>query len=98
MARPSQSRAPANQLLGGATLTSGAQVSGPLKTTMSPGSGAPNQYGTLLTSTRSPVQPGQPCSVVSIDPEGMKKACTKNVLTSSASTSAMTSSTGSSRS
>src|SRR3954462_5705698 len=98
MERPSHSSAPENQLLGSSTWTSGVQVSGPLKTTTSPGSGSPNQYGTLLTSTRSPVQPGQPCSVCSIDPEGMKKACTKKVLTSSASTKAISSRTGSSRS
>src|SRR3954452_5566066 len=96
--RPSHSSAPESQLLGFATVTSGDQVSGPLKTTMSPGSGLPNQYGTLLTSTRSPVQPGQPCSVCSIDPDGMKNACTRKVLTSSASTKAISSSTGSSRS
>src|SRR3954470_24535403 len=97
MARPSHSRAPLNQLAGAETLTSGLQVSGPLKTTMSPGLGSPNQYGTLLTSTRSPVQPVHPCSVCSIDPEGMKKACTKKVLTTSASTKAIRSRTGSSR-
>src|SRR3954452_4991118 len=97
-ARPSQSRAPVNQLSGWDTDTSGVQVSGPLKTTMSPGSGSPNQYGTLFTRTRSPVQPVQPCSVCSIDPEGMKKACTKKVLTTRASTNATSSSTGSSRS
>src|SRR3954454_4690772 len=96
--RPSQSRAADNQLLGSATDTSGVQVSGPLKTTISPGSGSPNQYGTLLTSTRSPVQPVQPCRVCSIEPDGMKNAWTKNVLTSRASTKAITSSTGSSRS
>src|SRR3954454_23020056 len=96
--RPSHSRAPLNQFDGSWTSISGDQVSGPLKTTMSPGSGSPNQYGTLLTSTRSPVQPGHPCSVCSIDPEGMKKACTKKVLTSSASTKAISSRTGSSRS
>src|SRR4051794_36467000 len=94
--RPSQSRAADSQLLGSATDTSGVQVSGPLKTTISPGSGAPNQYGTLLTSTRSPVQPVQPCRVCSIDPDGMKNACTRNVFTSSARTKAMTSRTGSS--
>src|SRR5215218_2999734 len=94
--RPSHSIAPENQLVGSATDTSGVQVSGPLKTTMSPGSGSPNQYGTLLTSTRSPVQPWQPCSVVSIDPEGMKNACTRNVFTSRASRKAITSRTGSS--
>src|SRR3712207_847754 len=78
-ARPSQRSPPVSQLSGSATETSGVQVSGPLNTTISPGSGSPNQYGTLLTSTRSPVQPVQPCSVRSIDPEGMKNACTKNV-------------------
>src|SRR3954447_6520623 len=88
--RPSHSMAPANQLLGSATDTSGAQVSGPLKTTISPGSGSPNQYGILLTSTRSPVQPVQPCSVCSIEPDGMKNACTKNAFSSSASASTMT--------
>src|SRR3954451_15207711 len=98
MERPSHSSAPENQLLGSSTRTSGVQVEGPLKTTMSPGSGSPNQYGTLLTSTRSPVQPGQPCSVCSIDPEGMKKAWTRKVFTSSASTKAISSRTGSSRS
>src|SRR5215217_3549946 len=41
--RPSHSRAPANQLVGSLTVTSGDQVSGPLNTTMSPGSGSPNQ-------------------------------------------------------
>src|SRR5215212_3397466 len=96
--RPSHSMAPANQLPGSATDTSGAQVSGPLKTTISPGSGSPNQYGILLTSTRSPVQPVQPCSVCSIEPDGMKKACTKKVLTTSARTKAISRSTGSSRS
>src|SRR3954451_1366741 len=65
---------------------------------MSPGSGSENQYGGLVTSTRSPVHPVQPCSVVSIDPDGMKNAWTRNVLTSSASTKAISSSTGSSRS
>src|SRR4051794_1286781 len=98
MERPSHSSAPENQLLGSATWTSGVQVEGPLKTTMSPGSGSPNQYGTLLTRTRSPVQPVQPCRVCSIDPEGMKKACTRKVLTSRASTKAINSRTGSSRS
>src|SRR3954469_6687307 len=98
MERPSHSRAPENQLLGSSTCTSGVQVEGPLKTTMSPGSGSPNQYGTLLTSTRSPVQPGHPCSVCSMDPEGMKKAWTRKVFTSSASTKAISSRTGSSRS
>src|SRR3954470_1948242 len=98
MERPSHSRAPENQLLGSSTCTSGVQVEGPLKTTMSPGSGWPNQYGTLLTITRSPVQPGQPCSVCSIDPDGMKNACTRKVFTSRASTKAITSRTGSSRS
>src|SRR5919202_224937 len=98
MARRTVSSAPENQLVGSATLVSGAQVSGPLNTTMSPGCGDPNQYGTLLTSTRSPVQPVQPCSVYSIDPDGMKNACTRNVFTSNASTNAITSRTGSSRS
>src|SRR3954464_15302336 len=98
MERPSHSSAPENQLLGSTTWTSGVQVDGPLKTTISPGSGSPNQYGTLLTSTRSPVQPAQPCSVVSIEPDGMKKAWTKNVLTTSARTNAIRSRTGSSRS
>src|SRR4051794_22272183 len=98
MERPSHSSAPENQLLGSSTRTSGVQVEGPLKTTMSPGSGSPNQYGTLLTSTRSPVHPGHPCSVCSIDPEGMKKACTRKVFTSSANTNAISSRTGSSRS
>src|SRR3954453_14191874 len=98
MERPSHSSALENQLLGSSTRTSGVQVEGPLKTTMSPGSGSPNQYGNLLTSTRSPVQPGQPCSVCSIDPEGMKKACTRKVFTSNASTKAISSRTGSSRS
>src|SRR3712207_4276143 len=65
---------------------------------MSPGSGSENQYGGLVTSTRSPVQPVQPCRVCSIDPDGMKNACTRKVLTSSASTKAISSSTGSSRS
>src|SRR3954454_6171287 len=97
-ARPSHSRAPLNQLAGAATLTSGLQVSGPLKTTISPGLGSPNQYGTLLTSTRSPVHPVQPCSVCSIDPDGMKNAWTKKVLTTSARTNAIRRSTGSSRS
>src|SRR3954467_4369352 len=96
--RPSQSIAAENQLLGSATETSGVQVSGPLKTTISPGSGSPNQYGTLLTSTRSPVHPAQPCSVCSIEPDGMKKAWTKKVLTTSARTKAIRSRTGSSRS
>src|SRR3954454_3425727 len=95
--RPSQSRAPVNQLLGSATETSGVQVSGPLKTTTSPGRGSPNQYGTLLTRTRSPVHPGQPCRVCSMEPDGMKKACTKKVLTTNARTKATRSSTGSSR-
>ena len=45
---------------GSATETSGLQVSGPLKTTISPGSGSPNQYGTLFTRTRSPVHPVHP--------------------------------------
>src|SRR3954452_3431608 len=98
MERPSHSKAPENQLLGSLTWTSGVHVEGPLKTTMSPGSGSPNQYGTLLTITRSPVHPGQPCSVFSIDPEGMKNACTRNVLTSRARTKAISSRTGSSRS
>src|SRR5215210_1443630 len=96
--RPSHSRTPVNQLDGSWTWISGDQVSGPLKTTMSPGSGSPNQYGTLLTRTRSPVQPVHPCRVCSIDPEGMKNACTRKVLTSSASRKAITSRTGSSRS
>src|ERR671929_1734226 len=96
MERPSHSRAPENQLLGSSTCTSGVHVEGPLKTTMSPGSGSPNQYGTLLTSTRSPVQPVQPCRVSSIEPDGMKNACTKNVLTTSASRKAITRRTGSS--
>src|SRR5829696_1836519 len=96
--RPSHSIAPENQLVGSATDTSGVQVSGPLKTTISPGSGSPNQYGTLLTSTRSPVQPVQPCSVCSIEPDGMKNAWTKNVLTTRARTKAISRSTGSSRS
>src|SRR3954470_1612172 len=95
--RPSHSSAPENQLLGAATDTSGVQVSGPLKTTISPGLGSPNQYGTLLTRTRSPVHPVQPCSVCSIDPDGMKKAWTKKVLTTSARTNAISRSTGSSR-
>src|SRR3954452_16379188 len=95
--RPSQSRAPVNQLLGSATETSGVQVSGPLKTTTSPGRASPNQYGTLLTRTRSPVHPGQPCRVCSMEPDGMKKACTKKVLTTNARTKATRSSTGSSR-
>src|SRR3954452_12900090 len=94
--RPSHSRAPLNQFDGSWTSISGDQVSGPLKTTMSPGSGSPNQYGTLLTSTRSPVHPGQPCRVCSIDPEGMKNACTRKVLTTSASRKAITSRTGNS--
>src|SRR3954468_16758911 len=96
--RPSHSSAPENQLLGAATDTSGVQVSGPLNTTISPGSGSPNQYGTLLTSTRSPVHPVQPCNVCSIEPDGMKNAWTKNVLTTSARTKAIRRSTGSSRS
>src|SRR3712207_3291434 len=97
-ARPSHSSAPVNQFDGSSTVTSGVQVSGPLNTTISPGSGSPNQYGTLFTRTRSPVQPVQPCRVCSIDPEGMKKACTKKVLTIRASTKAISRRTGSSRS
>src|SRR3954462_1846884 len=92
--RPSQSIAAENQLLGAATDTSGVQVFGPLKTTISPGSGSPNQYGTLFTSTRSPVHPVQPCRVCSIDPDGMKKACTKKVFTTRARTNAISRSTG----
>src|SRR3954453_15383121 len=98
MERPSHSSAPENQLLGSSTCTSGVQVEGPLKTTISPGSGLPNQYGTLLTSTRSPVQPVQPCRVCSMEPDGMKNAWTKKVLTTSARTNAISRSTGSSRS
>ena len=59
-ARPSHRSAPLSQLDGSATETSGLQVSGPLKTTISPGSGSPNQYGTLFTRTRSPVHPVHP--------------------------------------
>src|SRR3954470_2768589 len=46
----------------------------------------------LLTNTRSPT-----CSVSSIDPEGMKNACTENVLMSNARTSAMRIRNGNSR-
>src|SRR3954453_12719184 len=97
IARPTASSAPVNQLDDGSTATSGSHVSGPRNTTTSPGSGSANQYGGLVTSTRSPVHPVQPCRVVSIEPEGMKNACTRKVLTRKASTSATTSSTGSSR-
>src|SRR3954452_2165484 len=98
IARPTASGTPENQFDGRSAATSGSQVSGAWKTTTSPGRGSENQYGGLVTSTRSPVQPGQPCSVVSIDPEGMKKAWTRKVFTPTASTSATTSRTGSSRS
>src|SRR5215475_12850447 len=58
---------------------------------MSPGSILRKWYTSLLTSTLSPI-----ASVSCMDPVGMKNACTTNDLISSAITSAMTMSTGSS--
>src|SRR4051812_28937509 len=63
---------------------------------MSPRCTSRNRYTSLLTSTRSPEQPGQPCRVFSIELDGMKNACTRNVLMTMASTIAAASRIGSS--
>src|SRR5258708_22871830 len=63
----------------------------PLNTTTSPGSMERKWYTSLFTSTLSPIR-----RVSSIDDDGIKNACTTNVLITSAMASAMTSSTGSS--
>src|SRR6478736_3391777 len=55
------------------------QLGGPLKTITSPGSGDVNRYVILSTMIRSPVQPGQPCSVGSIDSEGIRYGRATNV-------------------
>src|SRR5258708_3136644 len=77
--------------LGAAAGVAGVQDPAPLNTTMSPGSIARKSYTSLLTSTLSPIR-----SVSSIDDDGMKNACTTNVLINSAMASATASSTGSS--
>jgi hypothetical protein len=68
------------------------QPPGSLKTTTSPRCGfAPNQGVSLSTSTRSPIW-----MVCSIEPDGMTKACSRKVLSTSAISSATTMSTGTS--
>ncbi len=71
----------------------GGQSDGLRNTTTSPRCGLdPNQGVSLSTSTRSPIR-----MVCSIDPEGITKACTRNVLRNSAMSSATVISSGISR-
>lgn len=68
------------------------QPPGSLKTTTSPRCGlAPNHGVNLSTSTRSPIR-----MVCSIEPDGMTNACTRNVLSTSAISSATMTSSGTS--
>jgi hypothetical protein len=68
------------------------QCPGSLKTTTSPRCGvAPNHGVSLSTSTRSPIR-----MVSSIDPEGITKAWSRNVLSTSAISSATITSSGTS--
>ncbi len=69
------------------------QPPGSLKTTTSPRCGVlPNHGVNLSTSTRSLI-----LMVCSIEPDGMTKACSRNVLSTRAISSATTSSSGTSR-
>ncbi len=79
-------------LLLSCSMPAGSQPPGSRNTTTSPRLTSPKCDANLLTSTRSPCR-----RVFSIESEGMKNACTRNVLINSARASATNTRIGNSR-